>query len=178
MSRNKAGHLEAHLPAIREAFERGKSTYAIAKEFGVSFQSIQDIRNGSHYPEGGTVSKATPPSKVVFSHCGWCRTGRRAAVIKHFLNNPHAEAKDVAQQYRMGYWYVQAIRRRALATGCLPKRHTCGNYLSAEGECAVCARAEELRPWAPDKRWRLATHGGTMPWLLPPIGSLYVRRRA
>lgn len=178
MSRNKPGHLAPHLPAIREAFERGQTTYAIAKEFGVTFQTIQHIRRGRNYAEGGTVPWATPPSKVVFDHCAWCRTGRRAAIIKHFLTSPHAEAKDVAKQYRMGYWYVQQIRARAMRWGCLPKRHECGNYLDAKGECAACARKAEAKPCAPGERWSLATHGGTMPWLLPPIGALYVRRRA
>lgn len=172
--RRKPGSLAPHLPAIRAAFAEGLTTYAVAKRFGATFQTIQHIRSGRNYPEGNTRPWVTRPSAVVNTHCAWCRTGTRATVIGHLRANGRADLREVSERYRVGYYYVRAIRSKATTLGCLPKRCKCGDYLSEDGTCAECVERAS-RPKPPPVRLVKAS---VMPWLLPPIGAAYLRRVA
>lgn len=169
--RRKPGSLAPLLPAIRAAFAEGLTTYAVAKRFGATVPTIQRIRDGRSYPEGATQPWVTRPSAVVNTHCAWCRTGKRAVVIGHFRDNARANPKDVSERYRVGYYYVLVIRSKATSLGCLPRRCKCGDYLGNDGACVGCAS----RPKPPPTR---VVKTPTMPWLLPPIGAVYLRRVA
>lgn len=164
--RHKSGGLAPHLPAMRAAFAEGLTTYAVAKRFGASFHSVRAIRQGKSYPEGATVPWLTRPSAVVNTHCGWCRTGRRAALIESLRVDSRTNLRELAKRYHVGYGYARKIRSKATALGCLPRRCKCGEYVGEDGACTVCIAPVPV------------VKSPIMPWLLPPIGALYVRRQA